>query len=142
MSKRYSFVAQGNLLGPVTVLMHINDLKTDCDMTKYVDDTTMWKVCEYTGVDSDIQVAADQATIWTNQNNMITNTDKTKEIMIYFGRQELTLPHLKIGESEIERVKLSKLLGFMIINKLTWHDHVEYISRKTFCRIYFLCILR
>ncbi len=62
--------------------------------------------------------------------------------MIYFGRQELTLPHLKIGESEIECVKLSKLLGLIINNKLTWHDHVEYISSKASCRIYFLCILR
>ncbi len=62
--------------------------------------------------------------------------------MIYFGRQELTLPHLEIGESEIEHVKLSKLLGLMTNNKLTWHDHVEYISSKASRRIYFLCILR
>ncbi len=86
-------------------------------------------MCEYTGVDSDIQVAGDQGTIWTNQNNMITNTDKTKQIMIYFGWQELTLPHLKIGESEIEHVKLSKLLGLMINNKHIWHDHVLQMYR-------------
>ncbi len=73
---------------------------------------------------------------------MITNTDETKEIMIYFGLQELTLPHLKIGESEIEHLKLSKLLGLMINNKLTWHDHVEYISSKASRRLYFLCKLR
>ncbi len=53
------------LFGPVTFLMHINDLRTDCNMAKYVDDATMWEVCEYTGVDSDIQIAADQATIWS-----------------------------------------------------------------------------
>ncbi len=93
-------------------------------------------------VDSDIQVAADQATIWTDQTNMITNTDKTQESVIYFGWQELTLPHLTIGEYEIQCVKLSKLLGLMINNKLTWHDHMEYISSKASCRIYFPCILR
>ncbi len=52
--------------------------------------------------------------------------------VIYFGWQELTLPHLKIGESAIERV--------LMIN--TKHDHVEYISSKASCRIYFQCILR
>ncbi len=134
-------VPQGTLFGSVTFLMHINDLSTDCDMTKYVDDATMWEVCEFTGVDSNIQVAADQATIWTDQH-MITNTDKTEDIVIYFGWQELTLPHLKMCESEIELVKLSKLLGLMINNKRTWHDHVEYISSKASHRIYFLCILR
>ncbi len=111
-------------------------------MTKYVDDARMWEVCEYTGVNSDFQGAADQATIWTDQNSMITNTDKTKEIVIYFGQQVLTLSHLKIGESEIECVKLSKFLELMMNNKRTWHDHVEYISSKAYRRIYFLCILR
>ncbi len=52
-------VQHGTLLGPVTFLMHINELRTDCNMTKYVDDAAMWEVCEYTGVDSDIQVATD-----------------------------------------------------------------------------------
>ncbi len=58
--------------------MHINDLRTDCDMKKYVDDATMCEVCGNTGVDSDIQVAADQATIWIDKSNMMTNTDKIK----------------------------------------------------------------
>ncbi len=30
----------------------------------------------------------------------------------------------------------------MINNKLTWHDHLEYISSKASRRIYLLCILR
>ncbi len=36
------------LLGPRTFLMHINDLRTDRDMTQYVDDATIWEVCKYT----------------------------------------------------------------------------------------------
>ncbi len=59
------------------------------------DDATMWQMWENTGIDSDIQVAADQATLWTDKN-MITNIDKTKEMVIYFGQNELTLSHLNI----------------------------------------------
>ncbi len=50
---------------------------------------------------------------------MITNTDKTTEIVIYFGWQKRALPHLKIGEYEIECVQLNKLIGLIINNKLT-----------------------
>ncbi len=78
-------VPYGTLLGPVTFLVHINDFRTDCDLTKYVDDAIMWEVCEYPGIDSDIQVAADQTTIQTDINNKIENTVKTKEMVIYFG---------------------------------------------------------
>ncbi len=58
----------------------INDLRTDCDMTKYVDDAIMWEVCEYTGVDSDIQVAADQTTTWTDQTTSSQTQIKPRKL--------------------------------------------------------------
>ncbi len=80
---------QGTLLGPVAFLLHINDLQIVCPTVKYVDDSSIWEVCNRSGSNSQIQTAGNQATTWTKTNNMQLNTDKTKEMRVYFGRKEL-----------------------------------------------------
>jgi len=135
-------VPQGTLLGTTGFLLHINDLKTLCHHIKYVDDSTIWESCNRTGHDSVIQTAADQASEWTNKNLMQTNTDKTKEMCIYFGKKDSTLTAITMDGTEIKMVSHTKLLGVMINNKLNWADHVDYISKKAGQRIYFLCLLK
>ena len=130
-------VPQGTLLGPLTFLIHINDLNTDCSSIKYVDDTTLWEACSLSGNDSCIQHATDQALQWCNNNNMKINTDKTKEMIVYFGKKTHTLPEIKLNCSDLERVKQSKLLGVIINDKLTWGDHIDYICTKASKRLYF-----
>ena len=51
-----------------------------------------------------MQKAAEEAADWSSANNMQLNTDKIKEIIVYYGRKELCLPHIKINGHEIERV--------------------------------------
>ncbi len=82
-------VPQGPLLGPVAFLLHINNLQTVCPTVKYVDDSSIWDVCNRSGSNSQIQTARNQATTWTKTNKVQLNTDKTKEMRVYFGRKEL-----------------------------------------------------
>ncbi len=86
---------------------------TLCDCIKYVDDSTVYEDCDKDGHDSKIQVAADQAMEWTQENLMEVNTDKTKEIVVYFGRKELEVPQIIMQDSQIERVSGLKLLGII-----------------------------
>ncbi len=81
-------------MGPLCFVCHINDLKSVCDCIKYVDDSTIYEDCDRDGHDSKIQVAADQAMEWTQENLMKVNTDKAKAMVAYFGRKELKIPQI------------------------------------------------
>ncbi len=133
-------VPQGTLLGPVVFLLHINDLQTVCPIVRYVDDSSIWEVCNRSGSNIQMQTVGNQATTWTKTNNMQLNTDKTKEMRVYFGWKELDIDPITLDGSEIACVAEFKLLGLMINNQLTWDNYVDYICGKASCRIYFLCL--
>jgi hypothetical protein len=135
-------VPQGTLLGPMLFLSHINDLKPSNNVVKYVDDTTLWEVCAHDGHDSTIQQSADEVMSWSSDNRMQLNTDKTKEMVIYFGRKPAALAPITMQNSNIERVTTFKLLGVTINNQLTWQEHVHNICQKASQRLYFLTLLR
>ena len=110
-------VPQGTLLGPATFLLHINDLKTDCRSVKYVDDTTIWEACDKKRLNSKIQITANQACTWCQKNNMKINTDKTKEMIIYFSKTVSNIEPILMNDSKLEQVSHTKLLGVII----HWH---------------------
>ena len=135
-------VPQGTLLGPTSFLLHINDLQTECKTIKYVDDASIWAVCNRDGTDDTLQLAADQALQWSMNNNMVINTEKTKEMTIYYGKKPLTVGNVMMDGTKIETVTCIKVLGVVINNKLTWHDHVQYITTRASSRLYFLRMLK
>ena len=62
-------VPQGTLSGPKCSLVYINDLETPFHLYKYVDDSTLFEVCERNGV-SLMQESVDIAAKWTEENYM------------------------------------------------------------------------
>ena len=135
-------VPQGTLLGPVLFMCHINDLKPSPNIVKYVDDTTIWEACSFNGEDSTIQQSANVLMEWSTNNKMQLNTDKTKEMVVYFGKKALALNQIRIQDSNIEQVSSFKLLGVTINDQLTWQDHVQNICKKAAQRLYFLILLK
>ena len=70
-------VPQGTLSGPKCFLVYINYLRTTVPLYKYVDDSTLFEICDRKGV-SVIQDSDDIAARWTGQNDMNINTEKMK----------------------------------------------------------------
>ena len=113
-------VPQGTLSGPENFLNMIDDLHTDVDV---VDDITLYEVCK-THSQNKLQNAVDDIQEWATDNNMSLNTNKTKELLVYFGREDLDIPRITINGGVIERVSCTKLLGCHIMSNLSWEDHI------------------
>ena len=130
---------QGTLSGPNDFKLLINDLLFKNEFIKYVDDTTVASVsCD--PLDDSIQRAADDLLRWCRENSMKINPNKTKEMLLYFGKKfpHSAVPLTKIDGSVIERTDKFKLLGIVFNSSLTWSDHCDYILSKVSKRIYFI----
>ncbi|KAK2186961.1 hypothetical protein NP493_183g01019 [Ridgeia piscesae] len=77
-------VPQRTLSGPKCFLVYINDLRTTVPLYKYVDDSTLFEICDRNDV-SVIQESVDIAARWTEQNDMKIYSEKSKEIIISFA---------------------------------------------------------
>ena len=89
-------------------------------------------------LDTSLQQETDSLCNWSNINGMRVNPDKTKEMLIYFGKKypPNAIPNITLDSTSIERVSSFKLLGVYFNNQLTWSDHVSYVVAKASKRIY------
>lgn len=137
-------VPQGTLSGPKCFLVYINDLETPVPLYKYIDDSTLFEVCDRKGV-SVIQESVDVAAKWTEQNDMKINLGKSKEMIICFAQDRNfrnTIPNITIDGKDLDQVDHAKLLGVTISQDLTWNKHVENIVKKAGKRLYMLYQLK
>ena len=128
---------QGTISGPNDFKLLINDLVFDLNYAKYVDDTTVVSIST-DPYNLDLQHSANKLIEWTNNNHMIVNETKTKEMLIHFGTKssQNTVPCISINGKEIERIESFKLLGVVISSDLSWQPHVDFILKKAAKRIY------
>ena len=77
-------VPQGTICGPKCFMIYINDLSTPVPLYKYVDDSTLFELCEMNSI-SLMQESVNIAAEWTNNNDMKINSEKSKEMIISFS---------------------------------------------------------
>jgi len=79
---------QGSRLGPLSFIVMIDDLRANCEVHKFVDDTTLSELITPSSPPSNMTDYLSSLLTWTADNDMRLNTSKTKEMIL--GRIDST----------------------------------------------------
>ena len=129
-------VPQGSILGPLLFLIYINDL-SQClkhsTARMYADDTNITTGTSIREIVTHCNDDLNNISDWLKANKLSLNVTKT-EYMFIGSDQNLDklsdVPLLFLEDKAIKRVKATKSLGVHIDERLTWHEHIQNVSKK------------
>ena len=81
-----------------------------------------------------MNVELSNVSTWFKLNKVSLNVDKTKWLLLHPLSKKLslpqTLPKLLIENIHIERENVTKVLGVIIDENLSWKQHIDIVSTK------------
>ena len=130
-------VPQGSVISPLLFNVFIDDiddaipvnLRDRVRVCKYADDCTFYESIS-TNDESSMQVVLNSIHEWTTSNHMLINSKKTKDMLLTFRKSPTTPDSLHLGNCELDRVNVFKLLGVCFQDDLCWNHHIEKMTKK------------
>ena len=101
----------------------------------YADDTTLYDIqFSIEQIEKNLQPALKTLHIWCRSNGMILNSSKTKVILVTTNQKRQRLDNenlnLKFNDKTLNMIANDKILGVFVDYKLTWSNHIDYLTKK------------
>ncbi|KAK7884028.1 hypothetical protein WMY93_027151 [Mugilogobius chulae] len=128
---------QGCCLSPKLFTLYTHDCVSKHNNTiiiKYADDTTILGLIRG-GDESGYRSTVKNIVNYGDENNLILNIDKTKEVVIDFRRNLPAPKPLTIKGTEVEQVDSYKFLGLQITSDLSWKQNTAATVKLYFIRM-------
>ena len=128
---------QGSVISPILFLLMINDIPSDSDPNTYcslfADDSAIWRSGRH--IDTlfkEIQKQLNLFHEWCSNWGFKINEDKTVA-MIFTKKQNINPKNLEItiNNVQIKLVSTVKFLGLIFDSKLSWNNHIQYLTDKS-----------
>ena len=108
---------------------------------KYADDTTILGLFNG-GDESGYRSVIEDIPVYGEENDLILNVAKTREVIADFRRSPAPLQPLTIQGTEVERADSHRFLGLQVTSDLSWSLNTAATVKKAQQRLYFIRLLR
>ncbi len=143
-------VSQGSSLGPLLLLLFLNDLPTvteSCATNMYADDTEIGSAAKpdfQKNVKTTSTMISAKIIEYFNINRLSLNVPKCEFMLIGTYQSLAKMPEMSIhiNNEPLHKVTISKYLGMFIDSNLKWDDYINNMIPKIFVKIGILRSLR
>ena len=126
-------VPQGSVLGPKLCILYINDLCNVSKLVKYVlfaDDTNIFKSGDNVQkLCNELSIELGRLNVWFKANKLSLNVSKT-QFMVFGRYKHAENLKIEIDDNELEQVTVTKFLGILIDESLSWKEHINTVKNK------------
>ena len=142
---KYSLLpVETGVLGPLLFIIYQNDFTNASDIFKiisYADDSTLLaKLSDFINRDNKKNINVlpnrwfEKNCVWLKINRLSLNNSKFKFMLFYQRQKSLTIPNIKINNTDLQCIDNFNFGGLIFNKHLGWADHVNRLSNKI-CRI-------